>query len=113
MLQPRLSVRPNGERVRQIAEARGDQLKRVFAIAEAQERVDRLRSFLESLEKRGTEFQAPYEERQKVWLTVVRSELENPDPIKAMLTRSLSVPSWQTWPPVWWPEDLAVNAVSP
>lgn len=100
------------ERVRRIAEARGDQLKRAFAIAEAQERVDRLRSFLDSLEKRGAEFQAPYGERLKVWLTVVRSELANSDPVKAMLAESLNVPSWQTWPPVWWPEDLGVNAAS-
>lgn len=100
------------ERARRIAEGRAAQLKRAFAMAEAQERVDRLHSFLDSLETRGADFQKPYEERLKVWLTVVRSELEKSDPIEAMLTESLSVPSWQTWPPEWWPEDLAAKAAS-
>ncbi|MCY1165777.1 hypothetical protein D9M73_56880 [compost metagenome] len=101
------------ERTRRATEARANQLKRAFAMAEAQERVDRLHSFLDSLERRGTEFQEPYRERLKVWLTVVRSELGNSDPIKAMLTESLSVPSSQTWPPEWWPEDLAARYAKP
>lgn len=100
------------ERARRIAEGRAAQLKRAFAMAEAQERVDRLHSFLDSLETRGADFQRPYEERLKVWLTVVRSELEKSDPIEAMLKESLSIPSWQTWPPEWWPEDLAAKAAT-
>lgn len=100
------------ERARSISDGRADQLKRAFAMTEVQDRVNRLRSFLDSLEKRETEFQASYRERLKIWLTMVRSELEKSDPVKAMLAESLSVPSWQTWPPVWWPEDLAVKAAS-
>jgi hypothetical protein len=92
------------EQVRRIAESRSDQVKRAFAMAEAQEKADRLRLFLDSLEARGVEYRDPY--RERVWLRVVREEVQKSDRVEAMLLESLSVPSWQSWPPPWWPEGL-------
>lgn len=94
------------EHSRRIAESRVDQLKRAFAMTDTQDRVDRLRAFLNSLEARGGAYREPYGERLKVWLEVVREELDKSDPVEAMLVESLSAPSWQRWPPAWWPSGL-------
>lgn len=94
------------EHARRVAESRADQLKRAFTMTETQDRVDRLRVFLDSLERRGGAYSEPYGERLKVWLEVVREELDKSDPVEAMLVESLSVPSWQRWPPAWWPAGL-------
>jgi hypothetical protein len=94
------------ENERRTRESRADQLKRAFAMADAQERTERLRAFIISMEARCAGFRPPFAERARVWLSVVRDELESSDPVEAMLGESLSVPSWGSWPPSWWPEGV-------
>jgi hypothetical protein len=93
------------EAERRTSEARAEQLKQAFAMAEEQQRVERLRGFLVQLDQRMPELQEPYKERVEVWLRVVRAELDSKNPVDQMLTQCLTAPSWQTWPPAWWPAD--------
>lgn len=93
------------ERERRVLEARAEQLKRAFAMAETQERVNRLEAFLRHLDQRTSELQDPYAERLRGWLKVVRQELTSHHPLDKLLLEALSVPSWQTWPPLWWPSE--------
>jgi len=93
------------EAERRTAEARADQVKRAFAMAEEHERVVRLQEFLRYLDMYSAEIQEPYAERLKVWLTVVRDELSKKPPLDKSLLEVLTVPSWQKWPPSWWPTD--------
>jgi hypothetical protein len=95
---------------RRRSEARAEQLKQAFAMAEASERLERLGAFLLQLDKKVTELKEPYQERLEVWLRVVREELRLKNQVDAMLARSLTVPSWQSWPPDWWPADCTANA---
>lgn len=91
------------EAERRITEARAEQVKRAFAMAEEHERVVRLEDFLRFLDTHSAELQEPYAERLKVWLTVVREELAKKPPLDRLLLEVLTVPSWQKWPPNWWP----------
>lgn len=45
-----------------------------------------------------------------VWIQVVREQLAAKHPVDEMLTRSLSAPSWGTWPPDWWPQEPAAES---
>lgn len=87
-------------------EARDEQLKQAFAMMEMDNRVQQLHAFLDRLEKIYPEFSSPYDQRAKVWITVVRSELSARNPVDEMLQKSLTVPTWASWPPAWWPDDL-------
>lgn len=74
-------------------------------MAEADARVRQLEEFLTRLAQSTGELESPYGERAKVWIDVVRKELAAKNPVEEMLQRSLSVPSWSTWPPDWWPTE--------
>lgn len=87
------------------AQARAEQVKHAVAIMEANEQRERLLAFLEQLQLRGKEFAPPYDDRVATWIEVVRSQLNARDPVAEMLHECLSVPSWATWPPPWWPEQ--------
>lgn len=89
------------------ATAKAEQLKQAFLMAEADVRVRRLEEFLTRLEQSTGELVPPYGDRAKVWINVVRKELATKNPVKEMLQRSLSVPSWSTWPPDWWPTEAS------
>lgn len=49
-------------------------------------------------------YNAPYVERARVWVQVVRVELGRSNPFLAIITGSLTVPSWSSWPPECGPE---------
>jgi hypothetical protein len=92
------------ERRRRIAQGRREQLDRAFKAAEAYEKVERLERFLAVVESEMDRYNAPYDERARVWLQVVREELGRSNPYLEIITGSLTVPSWASWPPEWWPE---------
>ena len=83
--------------------ARAEQLKLAFLMAEAAARVRQLEEFLARLEQSVGGLKPLYGERARVWIDVVRKELKAKNPFDDMLLRSLSTPSWGTWPPEWWP----------
>lgn len=87
-------------------EARDDQLTQAFAMMEADARVKQLYAFLDRLEKSCRELSPPYDERAKVWIDVIKMELSVRNPVDEMLQKCLSVPTWASWPPAWWPENL-------
>ena len=82
-----------------------EQLKQAFLPAELDARVIQLKEFLARLDQSIGGFVPPYGDRAKVWIDVVRKELEANNPADRLLLRSLSVPSWGNWPPEWWPVD--------
>lgn len=86
-------------------EARSEQLKQAFLMAEADERVRQLTDFLARLELTIDGLRPPDDERAKVWIEVVRTELAAKNPMQEIFQRCLSAPSWSTWPPAWWPVD--------
>ena len=86
-------------------EARAEQLKQAFLMMEADERVRRLKDFLAQLEQMADGLRPPYDERAKVWVRVVTEELAARNPMEEILQSCLSVPSWRTWPPDWWPAE--------
>lgn len=92
------------ERRRRIAQGRREQLDRAFKAAEAYEKVERLERFLAVVESEMDRYNAPYNERARVWVQLVREELGRSNPYLEIITGSLSVPSWSSWPPEWWPE---------
>jgi hypothetical protein len=91
------------------SEAKAEQLKQAFLMMEADARVEQLKSFLDRLEQGTDNYQAPYDERLKVWLKVVRNELAARNPADEILSRCIAVPSWATWPPAWWPTDTKLD----
>jgi len=92
-------------------EAKAEQLKQAFVMMDADARVRQLKEFLERLERTATTFRSPYDERARVWIRVVRDELDTRNPVDEALYNCLSVPSWSTWPPAWWPvEHTSDNA---
>lgn len=93
------------ERERRRSQAKVDQLKQAFQMAEADEKVLRLKAFLDRLEESLSTFQPPYDERAKVWIQVVREELAARNPMEEILQGCLTGPSWGTWPPEWWPQE--------
>lgn len=94
------------------AQARAEQVKHAIAIMEANDQRGRLLAFLEQLQLRGKEFAPPYDDRVATWIKVVRAQLNARDPVAEMLHECLSVPSWATWPPAWWPEQASQPADS-
>jgi hypothetical protein len=92
------------ERQRRIAQARREQLDRAFKAAEAYEKVERLKRFLDKVEAEMGGYNAPFNERAPVWLQLVRDELGRSNPYLEILGGSMAVPSWASWPPEWWPE---------
>jgi hypothetical protein len=94
-------------RLRRQREARDEQLKMAFEASHqfAQER--QLRRFLAMVERQADQFQEPYPERAKVWLQVVRAQLEAASPWRRTLGECLTGPSWRPWPPEWWPSPAA------
>jgi hypothetical protein len=86
-------------------EARAEQLKQAFLMMETDERVRRLKDFLSQIEQMADGRRPPYNERAKVWAQVVAKELADRNPMEEILQRCLSVPSWSTWPPDWWPAE--------
>lgn len=105
-------VSQRAEEVRALAQrratAKAEQLKQAFLMAEADARVRQLHEFLAQLEQSSDELVPPYGARAKVWIDVVRQELAAKNPAEEMLRRCLSVPSWSTWPPDWWPPDTSM-----
>jgi hypothetical protein len=88
-------------------EARAEQLKQAFLMMEADARVRQLKEFLERTEQGVSVFRPPFDERMKVWIGVVREELEARNPANEIIHKCLTVPSWATWPPAWWPTGEA------
>lgn len=86
-------------------EAKAEQLKQAFLMTDADARVRKLREFLDRMEQGALELRPPFDERMKVWIGVVREELEARNPVDELIHKSLTVPSWATWPPAWWPAD--------
>ncbi len=84
-------------------EARQEQLKRAFEAAQQYEQELVLRRFLEMIEREADRFQEPFPERAKVWLGVVRAQLDAASPWRKTLGHALLAHSWQSWPPDWWP----------
>lgn len=85
--------------------ARAEQVKQAFLIMDANKRVSQLRVFLDRLEEQGPSLRKPFNERLAVWVQVVRRELSLRNPADEILEDCLSVQSWETWPPAWWPEE--------
>lgn len=86
-------------------ESRAEQLKKAFQLMEVDARVHQLNEFLAHLEQEACDLQPPFDERVKVWVGVVRAELSARSPADELLRECLSVPSWTTWPPAWWPQE--------
>jgi hypothetical protein len=98
------------ERQRHIAQARREQLEQAFKAAEAYEKVERLRRFLDKVEAEMGSYNAPFNERAPVWLQLVRDELGRSNPYLEILGGSMTVPSWASWPPEWWPAATGGDA---
>ena len=95
--------------LRRQREAREEQLKKAFEASEQYEQERRLRRFLAVVERQAGQFVEPYPERAKVWLQVVRAQLEAQSPWRHTLGECLTGPSWQPWPPRWWPSSDATE----
>jgi hypothetical protein len=87
------------------AEARAEQVTQAFLMAKTDEDVRQLERFLDKLEERAPRFNPPIDQRAQTWISVVRNELAQRDPVDKLLGACLSVPSWKTWPPDWWPDE--------
>jgi hypothetical protein len=101
------------ERARRISTRRREQLELAFKAAAEYDRVQSLKRFLDVVETERLDYREPYDERAKIWLAVVREELEAADPYRALIAQGLTVPSWQTWPPEWWPESTEESDCAP
>ncbi len=96
-------------KLRRQREAREEQLKKAFEASEQYEQERRLRRFLTMVEREADQFVEPYPERAKVWLQVVRAQLEQQSPWRHTLGECLTGPSWQPWSPRWWPSSEATE----
>ena len=94
-------------KLRRQREAREEQLKKAFEASQQYANERRLRRFLAMVEREADRFQEPYPERAKVWLQVVRAQLETACPWRLTLGDCLTGPSWRPWPPEWWPTSGA------
>jgi hypothetical protein len=92
-------------RVARKTEAREEQVTQAFLMAKTDADVRQLHQFLDQLEEEAPQFKSPFDERVQTWIMVVRKELAERDPVKKLLGASLSVPSWKTLPPDWWPDE--------
>jgi hypothetical protein len=90
-------------KLRRQREAREEQLKKAFEASQQYAQERQLRRFLAMVEREADRFQEPYPERAKVWLQVVRAQLEADCPWRHTLGDCLTGPSWRPWPPEWWP----------
>jgi hypothetical protein len=90
---------------RRINEGRHRQLEQAFKAAQAFEQVSQLNRFLNKVETECDEYLEPYQDRARVWIKLVREELRAAQPDMEILSRCLSVPKWETWPPEWWPTE--------
>jgi len=90
-------------KLRRQREARQEQLKKAFEASQEYAQERQLRRFLAVVERQADQFQEPYPERTKVWLQVVRAQLEAESPWRRTLGQCLTGPSWRPWPPEWWP----------
>ena len=100
----RRAASERAEEARQIKQAKAEQLKKAFGIAMEHDRVAQLKKFLETLETELSSFNEPYQERAKVWVSVVRKELAEHNPYLDALISCLSPEySWSKWPPLWCP----------
>jgi hypothetical protein len=63
-------------KLRRQREAREEQLKKAFEASQQYAQERQLRRFLAMVEREADRFQEPYPERAKVWLQVVRAQLE-------------------------------------
>ena len=91
-------------RIRRHAEARQKLLKTAFEAAKQYAQELELERFLTMIEREADRFRDPYPERAKVWVSVVREQLDEASPWRATLGQMLTVQSWESWPPPWWPE---------
>jgi hypothetical protein len=90
-------------KLRRQREAREEQLKKAFEASQQYAQERQLRRFLAMVEREADRFQEPYPERAKVWLQVVRAQLDADSPWRHTLGDCLTGPSWRPWPPQWWP----------
>ena len=90
-------------KLRRQREARQEQLKKAFEASQQHAQERQLRRFLAMVEREADRFQEPYPERTKVWLQVVRAQLDAVSPWRGTLGGCLTGPSWKPWPPEWWP----------
>lgn len=65
------------------------------AMMEVYARVRQVQAFLGRLEQSCSEFSPRYDQRTRVWIKVSKMNC---------LMKCLTVPSWASWPPAWWPE---------
>lgn len=104
----RRAASKRAEEVRQIKQAKAEQLKKAFGVAMEYDRVAHLKKFLETLETELSGFNEHYQERAKIWVSVVRKELAEHNPYLDALSSCLSPEySWSKWPPLWWPSDAS------
>ena len=89
--------------IRRRAEARQKLLERALEAARQYEHELVLERFLAMIERDAGGFKDPYPERAKVWVSVVRQQLEEASPWRTTLGQMLTVQSWESWPPPWWP----------
>jgi len=94
-------------KLRRQREARQEQLQRAFEASQEYAQERQLRRFLAVVEREADRFQEPYPERAKVWVQVVRAQLEAGSPWRSTLGECLTGPSWRPWPPEWWPSAEA------
>jgi hypothetical protein len=86
-------------------DARAEQLKQTFLMMEANARVRQLKALLDQVEQASADLLPPFDKRTKVWVIVVRAEPAARSPSDEILHSCLSVQSWATWPPAWWPAE--------
>jgi len=70
------------------------------------DQLERLRRFLDKVEAEMGSYNEPFNERTPVWLQLVRDELGRSNPYIEILGGSMTVPSWASWPPEWWPAAI-------
>lgn len=92
--------------VRERENARAEQLKRAFEMAETYNKMQSLHQFLLVVESRLDGMAEPYAERCRAWLEVVRAELARTGGVDGLLMAALEKPRWGKWPPAWWPQDV-------
>ena len=95
------------ERQRRRAQARAEQLERAFKVVEADRRTHELLAYLDRLEDQCKDFLDPYPARAKIWIEVVRRELEEHSPALTILGQCLSGRYGGEEEPDWWPIDVA------
>ena len=70
-------------RKREVESSRREQLEAAFELSEKFSALARLKEYLTEVERWIPTLNAPYENRGKIWLQIVREELEKNDPLQA------------------------------